>query len=155
MKLELVRDWMTRDVIVVTSGTLLPDADQLLTQHKVRRLPVVDDNGRLIGIVTQSDIRSASPSRATSLSMWEMNYLLSRLTISEIMTPNPTTISPDDVIATAAQTMLDHKISGLPVVDANGTLVGIITESDIFRLVAHHWAQSADDPTAPYAHYNQ
>ncbi|RMD51447.1 MAG: CBS domain-containing protein, partial [Candidatus Thermofonsia bacterium] len=72
MKLELVRDWMSRDVITVTPDTTLPEADQLLIQNTIRRLPVVDENGRLIGIVTYGDIREARPSQAVSLNMWEM-----------------------------------------------------------------------------------
>lgn len=153
MKLELVRDWMSRDVITVTPDTTLPEADQLLIQNTIRRLPVVDENGRLIGIVTYGDIREARPSQAVSLNMWEMNYLLNRLTIREIMTVNPVTITPDATIGEAAKKMLANMIGGLPVVDRQGKLVGIITESDIFRLVVHHWNKAEDEHTEPYAHY--
>lgn len=153
MKLELVRDWMTREVITAGLDMPLTEADQLLVQNKIRRLPVVDENGRLQGIITFGDIRSARPSSASSLSIWEMNYLLSRLTLGEIMTRDPITVRPDDTIAVAAQRMLENTISGLPVVTARGELVGIITESDIFRLVAHIWARAEGDDTAPYAHY--
>jgi acetoin utilization protein AcuB len=153
MKNELVRDWMTPDVIFVRSDTPLSEADQLIVDNMIRRLPVVDD-GKLVGICTYGDIREARPSPATSLSIWELNYLLSQLTIKEIMTPNPITVSPNATIGEAARLMLKNQISGLPVVDASGKLVGIITESDIFRLVVQQWDDSAEQPEpAPYAHY--
>lgn len=138
MRKALVRDWMSRNVITVSPETPLPEAHRLMTEHKIRRLPVVKD-GKVIGIVTRGDIRGAEASEATSLSIWELNYLLSRLRVEEIMTPHPITISPDATIGEAARLMLEHKISGLPVVDEGGTLVGIITESDIFRLVVRGW----------------
>jgi CBS domain-containing protein len=142
MRKALVRDWMSKNVITVTPETTLPEAHRLMTEHKIRRLPVVKD-GKVVGIVTRGDIRGAEPSEATSLSIWELNYLLSRLRVEEIMTPNPITIPPDATIGEAAQLMLKHKISGLPVVDAQGALVGIITESDIFRLIVRGWEETA------------
>jgi acetoin utilization protein AcuB len=92
-------------------------------------------------MVTRGDIRGAEPSGATSLSIWEINYLLSKLRIGEIMTKNPITILPDKTISQAAQVMLENKISGLPVVTTDGQVIGIITESDIFRLVVQQWRQ--------------
>lgn len=138
MRKALVRDWMSRNVITVSPETTLPEAHRLMTEHKIRRLPVVKD-GKVIGIVTRGDIRGAEASEATSLSIWELNYLLSRLRVAEIMTPDPITVRPDATIGEAARLMLEHKISGLPVVDEGGALVGIITESDIFRLVVRGW----------------
>jgi acetoin utilization protein AcuB len=82
-----------------------------------------------------------------------MNYLLASLNIGQVMTKDPQSISPDATIGEAADIMLTKKISGLPVVDANDKLVGIITESDIFRMVAHDWKQSQSDSTKPYTHY--
>lgn len=133
MEILLVRDWMTADPVIVTSKTTLPEAHELMRQRRVRRLPVVDD-GALVGIITLGDVREASPSDATSLSIYELNYLLSRLTIGKIMTKHVITVTPTTTIREAAGIMLLHKISGLPVMDGN-TLVGIITESDIFRVV--------------------
>ena len=105
-----------------------------MDEHKVRRLPIVED-GRLIGIITRGDVRGAEPSQATSLSIWELNYLLANLQIAEIMTREPITVSSEATISDAAQLMLANKVSGLPVLDASEHVVGIITESDIFRLV--------------------
>lgn len=153
MKLELVRDWMTRDVITVAPTVPLPDAYDLMTRHNIRRLPVVDDHGRLIGIVTYGDIRGARPSPVTSLNIWELHFMLARLSVGEIMTPNPRTISENATIGEAAQHMLEQAIGNLPVVDHAGNLVGIITESDIFRLVVHDWQRSQKEPPEPYAHY--
>lgn len=137
---ELIKDWMTKDVVVVTPNTTVPDAHRLMTEKGIRRLPVMDGN-KLVGIVTRGDVRGAEPSEATTLSIWELNYLLAKLKLSEIMTRKPVTVSPNATIGEGAQLMLDNKISGLPVVDGDGKLVGIITESDIFRLVAAAWQE--------------
>lgn len=139
MRLELVRDWMSRDVIFAEPDMLLAEADKLLMTHTIRRLPVLD-NGRLVGIVTDGDIRGARP--------------LPRLTVAKIMTPDPITISQDVTVGEAAQLMLKNRIGGLPVMDADSALVGIITESDIFRLVVHDWLRSENDPPEPFAHYS-
>ncbi len=153
MKLELVRDWMTSKVITVTTDTTLADAARLMETKMIRRLPVMED-GRLAGIVTYGDIREAQPSAATSLSIWELNYLLAKLRIAEIMTRDVITVSQNATIGEAAKLMLDHQISGLPVVDHHGDLVGIITESDIFRLVVRDWSIRELATAEPYAHYN-
>lgn len=154
MRLELVKDWMSRDVVTAVPTLGLLDADALMREHNIRRLPVVE-NGRVVGIVTFGDIREARPSAATSLSSWEMNYLLANLNLAEVMTKAPQSISPEATIGEAADLMLTHRISGLPVVDGHGTLVGIITESDIFRMVAHQWRQTIDeDSPKPYTHYD-
>ena len=140
MKQEFVKDWMTREVIVIAHNTSLPEAHRLMTSKNIRRLPIMKDN-QLVGIITRGDVRGAEASGATSLNIWELNYLLAKLTVERIMPPNPTTVSQDATIAEAAQIMLQHKISGLPVVDGQGNLVGIITESDIFRLIVQQWNQ--------------
>ena len=139
MKQELVKDWMSRDVVTVTPDTTLPAAHRLMTDNQIRRLPVVKNN-RLVGIITFGDVRGAEASEATMLSIWELNYLIAR----EIMTPDPITISQDATIGEAARAMLDNKISGLPAVDGQGRMVGIITESDIFRLVVKEWKEPAE-----------
>jgi CBS domain-containing protein len=137
MQNQLVLDWMTPDPITVPSSTTLPEAHDLMQKHKIRRLLVVDD-GELMGIVTRGDIRGAEPSEATSLSIFEIHYLLSRLTLDKIMTRNVIAVSPDDPVGKAARLMYENKIAGLPVVD-EGSVVGIITESDVFRMVVELW----------------
>ncbi|WP_420644067.1 CBS domain-containing protein [Candidatus Leptofilum sp.] len=142
MKKELVRNWMTEEVITVKPQTSLPEAHQIMMDEEIRRLPVVDDDNILIGIITLGDVRGAQPSPATSLSIWELNYLLSSLIVEKIMTPQPMTIKPEATIGDAARTMLEHRVSGLPVVDDEGKLAGIITESDIFSMVViHEWSE--------------
>jgi acetoin utilization protein AcuB len=154
MRLELVKDWMSRDVLTVSPESSVLDAGRMMIDHTIRRLPVVEE-GRLIGIVTHGDVRGARAMSAIGVDIWELSYQLSRLTVREIMTPNPVTVSPDDTIGVAAQRMLKYMIGGLPVLDHQGNLVGIITESDIFRLVVRDWMHSEDDPSEPYARYEQ
>ncbi len=144
MKKELVKDWMSTQVVSVRPETTLPVAHKMMTKNNIRRLPVVKKDGRLIGIITLGDVRGAEPSKATSLSVWELNYLLSKLTVKKIMTRDPVTIEPTATIGEASRMMLDNKVSGLPVVDKSGQVVGIITESDIFRMVVRHeWSDEA------------
>jgi len=138
MKTELVKDWMTPNPICASPDMPLPEAHQLMKDHHVRRLPVVDAQGKLVGIVTRGDIRGAEPSEATSLSIYEVHYLLGRLTLDHIMTRNPVTVRPNTTLQEAAYLMLRHKIAGLPVMDG-GHVVGILTESDLFRLVVKMW----------------
>jgi CBS domain-containing protein len=140
MKEELVQDWMTREVITIAPETSLAEAHKLMTEKRIRRLPVMDRD-RIVGIITLGDVRGAEPSRATSLSVWEMNYILAKLKAGEVMTREPVTIQQTASIGEAARIMLDKKFSGLPVVDEQGHLAGIITESDIFRLVAQEWSR--------------
>ena len=153
MKLEMVRDWRTRDVITAKTTTTLSDAYEIMTSHKIRRLLVVGDNGRLIGIVTYGDIRNAQPSPVNSLNIWELSFMLARLTVAEIMTTDPITISENATIGEAAHQLLAHTIGSLPVTDSQGNLVGIITESDIFRMVVRAWHNAQGDSPKPYAHY--
>ena len=142
MKKELVFRWMSHDPITVTPDTGLLDADKIMHRYNIRRLPVVKDNGKLVGIVTQGDIREASPSDATSLSIWELNYLLTKVKVKEIMTRDPITVYSTDTISKAARLMLENKVGGLPVIDPlHGVLMGIITESDIFRLIVRTWEE--------------
>lgn len=143
MKELLVRDWMTPNPITISPQTTLPEAQQIMMENRIRRLPVVW-KGKLVGIVTFGDIREAKPSDATTLSVYELNYLLDQLPVKNIMTPDPVTIPPGATIQEAAAIMLEKKIGGIPVVE-NGELVGIITESDFCRLLA------AQDPAAETA----
>ncbi|MDY0260457.1 MAG: CBS and ACT domain-containing protein [Desulfovibrio sp.] len=128
-----VQNWMTTDVVSVTPETSLLKVGKLMKDHHVRRLPVLDDAGRVVGIISDRDVRDASPSKATTLDMYEMHYLLAELKAKNIMTPNPLTVKPSDTVEQAALLMLDHKVGGLPVVEENGTLVGIISDHDVFK----------------------
>jgi acetoin utilization protein AcuB len=152
MKLELVKDWMTREVVTVSPDTSLTDAYQLMTNHKIRRLPVME-NGRLVGIITLGDLRGARPSDVGSLSLWEINFMIAQLTTADIMTADPITILPNDPVARAAQLMLQNTIGCLPVMNTKNELIGIITVKDIFRLVVHDWQHAEDSPPQPFAHY--
>ena len=133
MKRHLVGEWMTSEVISVSPKASLIDVKRLMSSKHIRRLPVVD-KGKLVGIVTLGDVREASPSEATSLSVYELNFLLARLTVDQFMTRSVITVTPYTEIYATAELMLEHKIGGLPVV-SHGKLVGIVTESDIFRVM--------------------
>lgn len=133
MNTQIVRNWMTPNPITITPQTTLPEARRLMDEHFVRRLPVVH-RGKLVGIVTRGDIREAQASTATTLSVYELNYLLDNLPAKEFMAYEPISISVDATIAEAARRMQQHKIGALPVVEY-GELVGIITESDLCRLL--------------------
>lgn len=133
----LVRNWMTKDVITATLDTSLLKIGKLMRDHNVRRLPVVDSKGRVKGIVSDRDVRDASPSKATTLDMYEMHYLLAEIKAANIMTPDPLTVKPTDTVENAAMLMLDNKIGGLPVVDDNGEMVGIIADHDVFKALVN------------------
>ena len=135
MKNLLVKDWMTADVLTIAPETTLTDAAALMRQKNIRRLPIVDSDGKLVGIISQTDVMAAKPSDATTLDIWEINYLLSRLKVEKVMTPQPYTVRPNSTLKDAAQLMYEHKIGGIPVVDEHNVVVGIITESDIFRVL--------------------
>jgi CBS domain-containing protein len=138
MDRELVKDWMTHEVVTVPTDMTLPEAHRLMTEKGIRRLPIMK-NKHMVGIVTLGDVREAEPSDATSLSIWELNYLLAQLRLDQIMTRDPFTISRDATLGEAAKVMLESKVSGLPVVNSGGKVMGMITESDIFRAVVQRW----------------
>jgi acetoin utilization protein AcuB len=130
-----IKDVMTRNPVTVDSETLAFDAQKVMKENNIRRLPIVD-KGKLVGIVTKHDLLEASPSPATSLSIHELNYLLARMKVKEIMKKNPVTITPDTPFEEALRLGQEKKIGSFPVVE-NGKLVGITTESDIVRFVTH------------------
>jgi len=130
----LVGDWMLRNVTTVTEEVSMTRAGRVMRELGVRRLPVVDGEGRLTGIVTERDIKAASPSKATSLDIYEMTRLLSEIRVRDIMTKKPLRIRPGDTVERAAAIMRDNKVGGLPVVDEDDKVVGILTDTDIFRL---------------------
>ncbi len=128
-----VKDRMSHPVITVTPDTPIMEAREIMRRERIRRLPVVDKHGNLVGIVTEKDILNASPSSATTLSIWELNYLLSKVTVGEIMTREVITATEDMPLEDAARLIADHKVGALPVVRGK-KVVGIITESDLFRV---------------------
>ncbi len=128
----LVGERMSRPPIIIGPEMSIHDALALFKKERIRRAPVIKA-GKLVGIVSEKDLLNASPSPATTLSVWEMNYLLSKLTVSEVMTKTVITVTDDTPIEEAARIMADNKIGGLPVV--KGTrVVGIITETDLFKM---------------------
>lgn len=129
----LIRQVMTKRPVTIPANVPVLTALEFMRQRNVHRLPVLDKRGRMVGIVTESDLLYASPSPATSLSVWEINALLSKLTVDKVMTRKLITISPDAPIEAAAQIMVKNQIGGLPVVD-NKALVGIVTETDLFKV---------------------
>lgn len=129
----LVKDRMSRHPITVTTDVHIDEALKMMRDNKIRRLPVVDKNGRLVGIVSEMDLLYASPSPATSLSVYEIHYLMARITVQDVMTKEVISVEEDTPLEEAARIMVDNKIGGLPVV-RNDTLVGIITETDLFKI---------------------
>jgi acetoin utilization protein AcuB len=125
---------MTPNPVTITTDVSVPQALRLMLDKKVRRLPVLDHRGKLVGIVSDKDLLHASPSQATSLSVWEMNELLGKLKVKEVMTREVVTVSEELPIEEAARIMADRKIGGLPVMREQ-TLAGIITETDLFKVL--------------------
>lgn len=129
----LIKERMSHPVIFIRPEMPIQDAVDLMNREGIRRAPVVA-GGKLVGIVSYRDLLHASPSQATSLSIWELNYLLSKITVDEVMSKEVITVTEDTPIEEAARIMADNKIGGLPVVK-NGGVVGIITETDLFRVL--------------------
>lgn len=127
----LVGERMSRPVISITRDMPIHDALAMFKKERIRRAPVLKD-GKLIGIISDKDLLNASPSQVTSLSVWEMNYMLSKITIKEVMTRKVLTVQVDTPIEEAARLMADNKIGGIPVMKAD-KVVGMITETDLFK----------------------
>jgi len=138
-----VRNWMTPDPITVTSDTLIIDAQKIMKDHRIRRLPVVD-RGKLVGIVTYRTIIEASPSAATSLSIHELNYLLLKLKVKDVMQKKPITVTPDDSVIDIILLGANKGIGSFPVVE-NGKLVGIVTETEIVQSMLAIFGTRVDD----------
>ncbi|HEV8661910.1 MAG TPA: CBS and ACT domain-containing protein [Candidatus Methylomirabilis sp.] len=130
----LVGQRMQPEVVTVTPGTSVAGASRLLQEHRIRHLPVVE-RGRLVGIITDRDIRRVLPSPATSLEVHELLYLLDRLTVGEVMTAKVITVTPETPIEEAARLLVDHRIGCLPVLQGD-RLAGIITETDLLAALA-------------------
>ena len=130
----LVKNWMSKKVITIDADDSMQDAMGLLKEHGIRRLPVMK-KGKLVGIVTDRDLKKASASDATTLEIHELLYLLTAVKVKDIMTRDPITVPPDYTVEETAQVLLESKISGAPVVDDSGKVVGVITQSDLFRVL--------------------
>jgi acetoin utilization protein AcuB len=131
----LVYERMSRQPITVTADTPIDEALQLMRANKIRRMPVVDkkNKSKLVGIISEKDLLYASPSPATSLSIHEIHYLVSKIKVADVMTKKVITVGEYTPLEEAARIMVDHKIGGLPVL-RDDTLVGIITETDLFKI---------------------
>ena len=129
----LVRERMSRNPNTISADAPMEEALKRMRENSFRHLPVVDKSGQLVGIVSETDLLYASPTSAASLSIYEMQYLLSRLTVGQVMTKDVITVTEDTPVEDAASIMTDHKIGGLPVL-RDGQIIGIITDTDLFKL---------------------
>ncbi len=128
-----VKDHMTGNPYTITKDVVISKAVEIMRKNHFHRLPIVDEQGRLIGLVTGGLVEEQSGANSTSLSIYELNYLLSKTKVADIMIKDVKTISQDGFVEVAAQTMLDNEISCLPVVDDDNKVIGIITDKDIFQ----------------------
>ena len=128
----LVKNWMSRNIITVNSGDTMVHATKLMKDHQIGLLPVLE-NGVLVGVVSDGDLKRASASSATTLEVHELLYLLARTTVREIMTRNPITVPVDWTLEETAELLLERNIEGVPVFDDSGALVGIVTQTDLLR----------------------
>jgi acetoin utilization protein AcuB len=129
----LVRELMTPKPIVVTPGMSVPDALTLIRGRKIHQLPVVDEKGKLVGIVTEQDLLHASASSVTTLSVWELPSLLAKITVNMVMVKDVATVNENTPVEEAARIMADRGIGCLPVVGDDAAMTGLITKSDLFR----------------------
>ncbi len=130
----LVKNWMSKTVITADADDSIHDAMKLLKTHKIRMLPVIKKS-KLVGVITDRDIKRASASDATTLSVHELNYILSTVKVKEIMSKRPITVPFDYTVEETAGVLLENKISGVPVIDHDGRVVGTITQTDLFKVL--------------------
>lgn len=129
----LIKDWMTTNIITIDPEDTVLDAMHIMRENKIRRLPVAKDQ-KLLGIITEKDIKTFSPSKASTLDIYEMHNILAETLVKDVMTKKVITVSPDDPIEKAALILRDKRIGGLPVVDEKNNLIGVITAIDVFDL---------------------
>ena len=132
--METVHHWMSCPAITAPETMVLPEARRLLRQRRIRRLPVVDARGRLVGIVTEGDINRVSDSHVTDVRDYNLYHRVSDLPIAEIMTRDVVMVTPEMPIIAVARLLLEHRIGGVPVVEGD-QVIGVLTESDLFRLL--------------------
>ena len=143
MERTRVRDIMSSPAITVSPDTTLPAANALMKEKQIRHLPVLE-KGRLVGIVSRGDLREASISASINADQYELHFLLNKLTVGKLMTRKVRTVTPDALVVDAADLMTEHKIAGLPVVDADGAVIGIVTESDLLKMLVRR-LRAADE----------
>ena len=136
MKKTKVGDWMTRNPIVIDARANVLEAMHLLKEKNIRRVPVLRD-GKLVGILTERMLLTCSPGKASTLDAWEANFLLGRTPVTEVMNPNPHTVTPETELADAAQLIHDRKLNGITVVDERGELIGILTTTNALEALIH------------------
>lgn len=148
--MDTVQRWMSSPAVVAPETMSLPDARRLLAERRIRRLPVVDAAGQLVGIVTEGDINRISDSPATDVRDYNLYYQVANLPLRAMMSKDVVSVTPDMSILAVAQVLLERRIGGVPVVDA-GKVVGVITESDLFRLIVANAAKLdiSFDPPEP------
>lgn len=134
MERMCVRDIMTAPALVVAPDTPVPMAVALMREKRIRHLPVVE-NGRLVGVVSRGDLREASIAAGVNADSYELHFMLNQLTIGKLMTRKVFTVTPEAPVVHVAELMTEHKIAGLPVVDEAGGVIGIVTESDLLRML--------------------
>ena len=132
----LIKDWMATTILTVDANTSVMRAGRTMKDNNIRRLPVVS-KGKLAGIITDRDLKEASPSSKTDMDLHEMYYLLSEMKVKDVMTDSPIRLTHDDTLEKAALVMLNEKISGLVIVDEEDNLVGLLSESDVLRGFIH------------------
>ena len=130
----LVKNWMNKPAITIDKHSSMHDAMTLMKKHQITLLPVMDKQ-RLVGVLTDRDLKKASASDATTLEMHELLYLLSSIKVKDIMSSKPISVPPDFTIEETAELLLANKISGVPVVDNDGNVVGVITHTDLFKVI--------------------
>ncbi|MFZ5586390.1 MAG: CBS and ACT domain-containing protein [Thermodesulfobacteriota bacterium] len=138
-----IKHWMTSNPLTVKPTTPLTDAAKLMQENQIRRLPVVD-RGKVVGMLTHRNIMEASPSMATSLSVWEVNYLLTKLSVGDVMRKDPICVSPEDSVIEVVQRGHQQGIGAFPVVE-RGRLVGIVTETEIYQAMVALFGDPATD----------
>jgi len=130
----LVKNWMSKPVVTISDDASMQDATALLKQHSIRMLPVLKKN-KLVGVVTDRDLKKASASDATSLEIHELLYLLMKIKVKQIMTRDPISVPVEWTVEETAELLLRNKISGAPVVDEKESVVGVITQTDLFKVL--------------------
>lgn len=131
----LIANWMTKNVITITPDRSMMKASKLMKDNTISCLPVIDEDGKLVGIVSDRDVKEASPSKATTLDMHELYYLLSEIKVKDIMTKKVVTIREDETVEKGATLMLENHFGSLPVLDEEGRVVGIMTDTDVFKVL--------------------